>query len=185
MAASGLQTSAYDFNALKSLLEAAQNDEELFRAVVDAPFQDAVKAASLFLGVVVLLLVDKENGTIDRIAICNTEMAARAKQMSMKKFEDIRIPLNYKENVLAKAIATGESQQTTDWKYLFAPELSEQHARYNQADAGISFSCVHPFTARDGGALIFSFYQPEELIQGDFITFMQNYTELVNAELAR
>jgi hypothetical protein len=185
MAASGLQKTAYDFDGLRSVLQAAREDETLFRAIVDAPFEEAVKAASLFLGIIVLLLVDKKNGTIDRIAISSTEMADRAKQMSMKKFEDIKVPLDYQENAVAKAVATGMPQQTTDWKYLFVPELSEQHARYNQADAGISFSCVHPLAARDGGALIFSFFQPEELIQGDYKTFMEKYSQLVSGELAR
>lgn len=159
-------------------------DERLFNVIVNAPFINRLDAASIFLGVVVLLQVNKKDQTIDRIAICNTEIADRTKDRSVKRFEDIRIPLGHPENAIAQVIETGKPQDVLDWKYLFVPEMNARDSRYNQADGGIAFSSVHPLTARDGGAMIFSYFQPRELMDEHYQEFMKRYVALVDARLA-
>jgi len=153
------QTASPDLAPLATIIQAASDDKSLFQAIVNAPFSDPLLAAKLFLGIVVFLLVNKKDGTIDRVALSQTELAEYTKKMSVKRFEDIRIPLDDPKNILAKAIRTGKPQETTDWQYLFTPELTAEEARLNQAGGGIAYSAVYPLVgARDGGAMIFSWF---------------------------
>lgn len=171
------------FKQLNRILRDAQTDALLFEAIVNAPFKNKIKATHLDLGVVVFLQVNKQTKTIDRIALSNTESAAGAVKMSEKPFQQIKIPLGHWENAIARAISTGAPQFVSDWKYLFVPALDPSAARFNQAGAGIEFSAVFPLSARDGGALIFSYYQIDKNITQEHHTFMQNYAEMVNQEL--
>jgi hypothetical protein len=174
-----------DYASLAALLQAAETDQELFKIIVNAPFRHLkVETAFLFLGIMVLLLVDKEAGTINRIALSNTDLAKATKEVSAKKFEDIKIPLGHRKNVIARAIDSGEPHTTIDWHELFVPALTASQAQVNQANAGIAYSAIYPFTARDGGALIFSYYQYPENIGEAQKEFMERYAALVNAELA-
>jgi hypothetical protein len=165
---------------IKNLLGAAEGDEQLFEAIVNAPFHDKIRVTNLDLGIIVFLLVNKSEGTIDRVALSNTEQAAGAVKMSEKPFKEIIIPLGYEGNLIATAIQTGQIQKVADWKYLFAPALSPRAARFNQAGAGIEFSLVHPLKARDGGALIFSFYQVSTSVGDRHYAFVQKYSKLVD-----
>lgn len=159
--------------------------QELYRAIVDSPFEYKVETALLHLGIVVLLLVDPETGLINRIALSNTELAKGTTDISMKRFEDIKIPLNYPDNIIAKAIRTGKPQLTTDWKYLFAPALTPEEARFNQAGGAIACSAVYPLLGvPHGGAMIFSYYQYPEKLGPDQRKFMKSYSNNVAAALA-
>jgi hypothetical protein len=173
-----------DYKALKGTLEKCTNDQELFEAIVNVPFTKLkVQSAFLFLGIIVLLLVDKKDGVINRIALSNTELAEASKEVSVKRFEDIKIPLNYEKNLIAKVIKTGKPYMTSDWKYLFAPDLKPAEARLNQANAGIALSAVYPLKARDGGAMIFSYFQYPEQIGEAQRAFMEKYSQLVTSLL--
>jgi len=171
------------FKYLKKLLDSAQNDLQLFTAIVDAPFHNKIVATHLDLGIVVFLLVNKTAGTIDRIALSNTEQARGAVKMSEKPFAAIKIPIGYEQNMIARAIQTGEPQVVTDWKYLFAPDLSARAARFNQAGAGIECSYIYPLKARDGGALIFSYFQESKNVTNRHQRFMEAYSKLVAEQL--
>ncbi len=173
------------FARIKKMLGAAQTDAEVFEAIVNAPFHDKVRTTRLDLGIIVLLQVNERDQTIDRIALSDTEPAAGAVKMSEKPFKEIRIPLHYPGNMIAKAIDTGEAQRITDWKFLFVPGLSPGAARFNQAGAGIEFSCVLPLKARSGGALIFSFFQDSKNIGPRHEDFMQTYSKLADKTLSR
>jgi hypothetical protein len=131
----------------------------------------------------VFLLVNKKTGNIDRVALSDTNSAKGAVNISDKPFKEIKIPLDYTKNIIAKAIASTKPQATSDWKYLFTPDLSSSSARFNQAGAGIECSHVYPLTARDGGALIFSFYQPMDQIGTKQHAFMDRYSNLVDSYL--
>jgi hypothetical protein len=172
------------YQSTQARLEAAQNDIQLFEAIVNAPFQDKVTAALLSLGIVVFLRVNPHTKTIDRVALSNTELAKGATSISEKEFHNIKIPLGYTKNAIAKAINTGKPQKISDWQYLFIPAMSPEAARFNQAGAGIGCSVVYPYAARDGGALIFSYYQTPEKIGRTQQSFMKRYTELINEALA-
>lgn len=172
-----------DFQTIQKQLASSKNDHELFNTVVNAPFQYKVETAFLFLGIIVLLLVNKETGTIDRIALSDTELAKNTTEVSVVPFKEIKINVDHPENIIAQAIQTGEPRDTTDWKYLFMPALTSEQARINQASAGIAYSAVYPLKARDGGALIFSYFQYQQQIGEDQRDFMRNYADIVTSAL--
>lgn len=179
-----------DYDALEKALAECSNSQDLYDCIVNAPFAYPVFAASLFLGIIVLLIVDKKGGTINRIALTNNVHAERAKRRSAKKFEDIQIPVDHEENIISKAVQTGEPQFTVDWHYLFVPDLTPEQARFNQADSGIGFSAVYPIRtgllrAKAKGALIFSYYQFPEKVGRDQRAFMRKYTEMVAHALTK
>lgn len=171
------------FQKLNQLVMQKYTDTELLDTVVNAPFHDPLRAVQLDLGVVVLLVINRERKTIDRVALSNTMSAHGAVRMSAKPFKDIRIPLGHTTNIIAKAITTGQPQQTDDWQYLFIPELSASEAHFNQAGAGIECSYVYPLSGKQKGALIFSLYQPLAKINDKHRDFFEFYTNLVSAAL--
>jgi hypothetical protein len=169
---------------LRAALNKAQNDAELFEAIVNSPFLDPLEATHLDLGIIVFLQVNKKQKTIDRIALSNTDLAKGAVRVSAKPFKAIKIPLDHSENLIAETIRTKQPHQTGDWQYLFTPALTPSQARMNQSGAGIECSMVYPLTKREGGALIFSFFQPPQNITEQHRTFATEYTELVNNALS-
>ena len=171
------------YQELKHALGAARTDRELFKKIVDAPFTYKPEMAFLFLGIIVFLLVNKKDGTIDRIALSDTELAQSTTNVSAVPFRDIKIPADDPENIIATAIRIGKSQDTTDWKYLFTPALKPEQARINQASAGIAYSAVYPLQVRDGAALIFSYFQYQEGIGAPQQDFMQRYASLAADQL--
>jgi hypothetical protein len=171
------------FDQLEKFLTLASTDTKLYKEIVNAPFHDKFMTTRLGLGIVVLLLVDKKHKTINRIALSDTDPAKGAVQMSAKRFEEIRIPCNDVQNIIAKAIRTGKFQKTDDWQYLFTPELTPEQSRFNQAGAGIDGSVVYPLQARDGGAIIFSYYQLLSKLNTAPYKFMEAYSLLVSQAL--
>jgi hypothetical protein len=169
------------YSLLREILDSAKGDKDLFETIVNAPFSDRRRSALMGLGIVVLLLVNKATRTIDRVALSDTDLAKGAVRMSVKPFHDIKIPINYKGNFIAEAIRSERYQQTSDWQYLFAPELTPEEARLNQAGAGISCSFVYPLIdARAGGAIIYSYYLPLDKFNSEHHEFMRSYAKLVS-----
>ncbi len=176
--------SAY-FATLQDLLNSTDKNPELFDTIVNAPFRDKKSSTTLSLGVVVLLLVNKKDNTIDRIALSDTESAKGAVRMSVKPFKQIRIPIDTPDNIIAQVIKSGHPKLTDDWQYLFIPELTPDEAHFNQAGAGIGCSAVYPLIgAEDGGAMIFSYYQPPNKMGPAHEKFMEFYSKAVAAKLA-
>jgi hypothetical protein len=183
--ASAAEDDAY-YSYLQERLEAAQDDEQLFDAIVNAPFHDRLFTTHLDLGIIVFLLVNKKTKTIDRIALSNTEQAKAAVRMTAKPFKQIKIPVGHPTNILARAIETQKHYQTHDWQYLFVPELTVKEARFNQHGAGIECSVVYPLIgARGGGAMIFSFFQVPNNIGAEHHAFMKTYSTMVAKALQK
>lgn len=179
---SQLQISAY-IMALAKYIRVVHS-ENLYQTIVDAPFIDKLKAVQLDLGIVVLLIANKQTNTIDRIALSNTELAKGAVKVSKKPFHEIKIPLDNDKNIIAKSIRENKQYQTSDWKALFIPELTPDEARLNQASAGIGCSVVSPFITNDTiGAVIYSFFQPAERITNTHYTFIDKYTKIIRHKL--
>lgn len=169
---------------LKTMLSQAIDDQHLFNTIVNAPFNTKSKAHPLGLSIVVLLLVNKNNNSVQRIALADTDSAKGAMEYSVKPFNEIEIPLTDKNNAIVNAIATDKPQRVTDWYFLFTPELTAEEARFNQAGAGIATSIVYPLeNTRDGGALIFSYVLGEENITSEYHAFMRHYTNVVSKHL--
>lgn len=176
-----------DYEALKAKLSQTTDKTELHEAIVNMPFENKLHTTQLGLGIVVLLLANEANGTLDRIALSNNELASGAIQMSAKPFHEIRIPLDYEKNILIQAIQTRSYQQTNDWQHMFVPELTPQEARFNQAGAGIDCSIIYPLLCEDTstplGALIYSYFEPLSNIGQNHHNFMEKYTQIVSCAL--
>ena len=171
---------------LQNILDSAKSDHQLFNAIVNAPFTNKLRTTTLGLGIIVLLLVDKKDRTIDRIALSKTELAKGTTDITVKSFRSIKIPLSYKGNLIAEAIRSQRYQQTSDWQYLFAPVLSPEEARLNQAGGGIACSFIYPLIgARDGGAMIFSYYVSLDRIGLEQRNFMSRYSRMVAKRLSK
>jgi len=158
----------------------------LFQAIVDIPVQSRLSATKLGLGIIVLLLADRNDNALYRIALSNTEMASGAMAYSAKPFHDIVIPLDNDKNLIIKAIETGEPQLTEDWAGLFVPALTPDEARFNQAGAGVACSAVYPLQDGDVvpyGAMIFSYFEPMANIKQAHHAFMKSYTENATQKL--
>jgi hypothetical protein len=175
-------TDGFDYDNLGRVLAAAKSDD-LYQTIVNAPFKYKVETTFLFLGIVVLLLVNKETGTIDRVALSQTELAKNTTDVSVVPFNEIKIPADHNDNIIAKAIQTGTPQDTTDWKFLFVPALTPDQARINQASGGIAYSAVYPLDVAEGGALIFSYFQYLQGIGEQQNEFMKTYSQLVTERL--
>ena len=162
-------------------LRKLHSHQDLFEMVVNAPFQHVLHTTELGLGVVVLLLVNKKAGTLDRIALSDTEFARGAVKYSVKPFHEIKIPLTYSKNLLIKAIESHLPQRTEDWRFMFMPVLTAEEARFNQAGAGIASSVIYPLEYKDHevfGAMIFSYYEPLSNLGPEHDTFMQAYVNI-------
>jgi len=173
----------FSFKELKQGLKTVKNKRDLYDKIVNLPFQYKIESALLFLGTIVLLLVNEDTKTIDRVSLSNTPFAKGSQRRSSKRFEDIKIPINHTRNIITLVVKSGKPQQTTDWKYLFVPELTAQEARLNQASSGIGFSAVYPLKTKRGGALIFSFFQYADKIDEKHHEFMRQYSSIVEDSL--
>lgn len=177
-----------NFLSITHSLDAPDTTDTLFHAIVNTPFTDKLHATELGLGIVVLLLVNEKNGTLDRIALSETEMAKGAVEISAKPFHEIRIPLDHTQNMLIRVVKNHEPEFTEDWSGMFSPELTPEEARFNQAGAGIACSAAYPLLSFDGktalGCMIFSYFEPLKELGDRHYAFMKVYADTVAAKLA-
>jgi hypothetical protein len=176
-------------SAYEEALQHAESREDLYSAVVNTPFIDKAYTTSLGLGIIVLLLKDTKNKTLNRIALSDTELAAGAVKMSAKPFHEIKIPLNAQKNILIQAMDTKEPKATEDWEFLFTPVLTAQEARFNQFGAGIEYSVVYPLIHPNGktsiGAMIFSYFEHNNTLSADHHMFMESIAQLAANYLSK
>jgi len=116
--------------------------------------------------IAVLTLINKKKGVLERVSLSETSEAKKTLKASPKKFENIEIPLDFKDNASIKAINSGHMQIVTDFKYILCPELSIEEARQVQKAAGIKTSVVIPMKVRGEiiGTMIFSMIKEKEKI---------------------
>lgn len=180
----GTMDSKIYLDELKKLLKLPKKKKELYQAIVDAPFHNRAMTGRLGLGITVLLLVNKQAGTIDRIALARTDLAQGTVDMSAKPFNEIKIPIDNQSNYIAIAIRRRHYMITSDWQYLFVPALTPQEAHFNQAGGGIACSAIYPLQdVSDGGAMIFSYYEPIDRIDQSHHAFMREYVKLASSRL--
>ncbi len=176
-----------DDNYYKSVAEAfakAKDTKRLYQKIVDLPYDDKKRVTMLSMGHVILVLLNRKNGTLDRIALSNTESAKGAVYYSVMPFKAIRVPVTNKENYIGIAIRTKSVMATSDWYYTFTPILTAEQARLNQAGGGIGCSIVYPLIGvGDGAALVYSFYEPLGRIGEAQYGFMDRYSSIATNEL--
>jgi len=172
------------FAKLKATLENSKSADDLYEQIVNAPFSDPRRTTMLGLGVLTLCLQNKKARTIDRIAMSNTDMAQGARDITVKPFNDLIVPMDYKGNIVVEAIRSGHYQQTSDWHYLLTPVLKPEDSRMNQAGAAIASSFVYPLVGTDPkGAIIFHYFITMDRISNEHHNFMFRYIKLVSHEL--
>jgi hypothetical protein len=170
----------YFILSLETALQNARTKSEFLKQIVNAPFHDRLRMTNYGIGIVVFLQTNHKTNTVDRLALSDTDPAKGAVRMSAKEFKEIKIPRDHTENIIVKALDTNKPQYTSDWKYLFTPELSAKDARFNQAGAGIDCSFVYPIIdQKNEAALIFSYFEPFREISHEQREFMAGYAKLV------
>ncbi|MDB5175515.1 MAG: hypothetical protein JWM81_373 [Candidatus Saccharibacteria bacterium] len=177
---SSINLATINFSVLEKSFDNAQDYKALQRMIVNAPFEQKLATASLFLAFIVLLVVNKKSGLIERVALSDTELAHNTTEVSFKAFEDIKIPVDHTENIIVQSIKSHEPRDTTDWYYTFTPALTGQQARINQASGGISYTAIYPLDIPPQGALSFSYYQYPENIDKTQHDFMKQYAVIVS-----
>jgi hypothetical protein len=170
---------------LEERLFQAKDYKELTDIIVNEPISQKVPTATMFLGFIVLLIVNHKTGKLDRVSISDTELARNTFEVTMVPFEDIKIPMDDPNNIYVRSIKNSEPMDTTDWYFTFTPVLTGEQARINQASAGIAYTVVRPLEFKNGGALSFSYYQYSGHIGEKQQAFMDQYTKIVSRALAK
>ena len=164
---------------LRAALAKIQKDDKIYEHIVNAPFINRLVTAKLGLGLIALVVLENDKKTIRGSALSNTQSDLGAIEMTSERFEDMQIPLHDPENLVAKALRNGHSQETNDWYYLFAPVFSADQARFVQAGLGIASSVIYPLVhSAQGGALVFSYFKPLKDIGHEQHEFMKSYCAL-------
>jgi hypothetical protein len=172
--------------ALEKLLEQDKTTQQLYQAIVDAPFHDKFQTTVLDLGFLAFLRVNEETKMIDRITISQNEIAQGAIDMTQVEFQDMKVPVSHLTNIVAQAIRTGKYKQTNDWHELTDPALPAEDSRFNQAAAGVASSVVYPLmNIRPKAAIIYQFYINLDQIGSAHHNFMTHYTRVVAAALKK
>ncbi|NQU51874.1 MAG: GAF domain-containing sensor histidine kinase [Bacteroidetes bacterium] len=132
--------------------------------------------------IAVLTLINEKKGVLERISLSETSEAKKTLKASPKKFENIEIPLDFKDNASIKAINSGHMQIVTDFKYILCPELSIEEARQVQKAAGIKTSVVIPMKVRGEiiGTMIFSMIKEKEKITKNEKELLKYFTNLAS-----
>jgi hypothetical protein len=169
-----------DYTKLRQTLGSASDDAALYVAAVNAPFEQKVEMAYLFLGIIMVALVDPETNCLLPKAISQTDFVKEIDDMAVIPFDKISIHLDNTENLLVQAITSGQPKTTTDWTSLLNPVMESSQARFTQASGGIAYTAVYPLNGvRAGGALVYSFFERSDKNIAAQNDFMDKYTALV------
>ena len=173
-----------DYRKLKRHILAAPH-EDRYQAIVDVPFKQNVAMTMLFLGFLCLYVVDEDNSTVQLEAASGSEQYRLAVEHYNFSPEDYQLDLKKDaRNTIVQAIVSGKPQSTTDWVSVSRKGASPDLVRLNQANSGIAYAAIYPFSDKKRGAIMYNFYQYSELIDRHQHDFMRRYTELVSAILS-
>lgn len=131
--------------------------------------------------IVVLSLVDENVGGLRRIALSQTQEAAKAVSVSTIPFEKIVVPFTATSNLGIKVLITGRPAVTTYWPDILSPPLTAQAALTNQKAAGITTSMVYPVFSRGKpiGTLIFSMVKEYKDVTEEEKDLLLGFTNLI------
>jgi hypothetical protein len=173
-----------DYELLATQL-AAKSNSDTFKAIVEVPFDNKLAMGLLFLGFICLYIVDEGKSEIQLMAASGTEEYRLAVERYNFKPSDFHLGFDTdKENTIVRAIASGQPQDTTDWVTLSRKHSSPEVVRLNQANSGIAYTAIYPFSSPKRGALMYNFYQYPDKINGEQRAFMEQYTELAATSIA-
>lgn len=131
--------------------------------------------------IVVLSLIDEQQGGLRRIALSETEEARRATSVSTIPFEQIVIPFQAVSNLCVKVLYEKKPLVTTSWPDILTPPLTPEAALTNQHSAGIKTSMVYPVFAQNKpvGSLIFSMIKDYQDVTTEEKDLLSGFTDLV------
>lgn len=107
---------------------------------------------------VAILLLDKRDNCLKRLAVSQTEAIAAAEaKLNLKLFGE-KIPLSDEENLIARAVKTQRMQLTHGLNNTLIPHFSDEQSRIAQDIIGINASFVYPLIVREDviGAMVIS-----------------------------
>lgn len=116
---------------------------------------------------VAILLLDKNDNSLVRLAISETDPIREAEtKLNQKLFGD-KIPLTEEENLIVKAVKTRRMQITHGLNNTLTPYFSDEQSKITQEAIGITASFVYPLVAKDEviGAMLISINDAEGLSQ--------------------
>ncbi len=137
--------------------------------------------------IIVLALINEQTGTLDRIAISETEEARKALQITPVPFHEITIPLTEDKNVSIAAIKTGQMQITDNWYNLLRPVYKPEEAVKVQEIVGIKVSVVYPLISQGKpiGVLIFSMKKDYSQVSEEEKDVLEGFKDLVALAVQR
>jgi hypothetical protein len=172
-----------DYELLAARLSAAAK-KDYYQMVVEAPFENTLEMALLFVGFICLYIVDEQKQEIQLKGASGTPEYALAVQNY--NFNPAKFHLSFdtdQDNTIVQAIASGQPSGTSDWVSLSRKHKSAEAVRFNQANSGIAYTAVYPFRGLQRGALMYNFYQYAEDMTDEQREFMERYTKLVSADI--
>jgi hypothetical protein len=175
-----------DLQQLRQTLGVATNKDAFSQAVVNAPFEQKLETAYLFLGFISFYLVDPGSKLVRLSAVSDTEAYRLA--VNGYKFEPDKFSLSLtadKNNDIVKAVRSNKPVDNIDWTGLSRREADPEQARLNQANSGIAYSAIYPLAVPGGGALLFCYYQYQENIGEAQHSFMADYARMVSELLTQ
>jgi hypothetical protein len=180
---SSAEATNIDYDGLLAQITRA-NARQTYSVIANAPFKNTVDMGLLFLGFIVVYIVDDKTNEIQLKATSRTEEYKLA--VERFAFKPKSYHLNFdkdKHNTIVQAIATGKPQTTCDWVTLNRGETPHDVVRINQANSGIACSIIYPFSSAVKGAMMYNYYQYQEQLGSPQWAFMDRYTELVSTYL--
>jgi len=131
--------------------------------------------------IIVLTLVNKKKGVLERISLSQTPEAKKALEASVIPFHKIEIPLDASENLLIQTLKQKQPHVTHSWPEIFTPVLTPEQALKNQTAAGIKTSMLFPVIVKDRsiGVLIFSMVKDEKDVSPEEEDLIKGFTDVV------
>lgn len=135
--------------------------------------------------IIVLVLLDKTNGVLKRIAISQTEEGKKAVANSPVPFKNIDIPISAKDNLLVKVLETKQPSSTTNWTDILTPAFTNDEAINIQQSIGIKTSLVYPVVSKNEviGVMIFSLVKTQDLVSDEEKDLITGFTDIVGLAL--
>lgn len=126
---------------------------------------DVVVVEAEFKAVIILLLDKKENSLV-KLAVSQTEGTAQAELELKRSFYSEKIPLSEDKNLAVLAIKQKASQVTHDMQDILTPFYIPEDSKRVENILGIKSSLIYPLIVRDQvlGAMIICIGQGEEAL---------------------
>ena len=143
--------------------------DEIILSTVTDPQQIAQQVANAVVvdadfKAVVILLLDKKDSSLIRLAVSQTEDIAQAEKEFNRTFHGLKTPLTENANIVVKAVKERVMQVTHSLLDVLRPHFTEDESKKIQEILAVVSALVYPLIVRDEviGAMIVSIGESEE-----------------------